>query len=168
MKKLITLFVLITSFAGFGQSQKKADQATNEWRYEIECAGVGVDGTYLIKVWSYSKKGKIAITQAKKNAIHGIIFKGISGGEQGCNSQKPLSRNPNLESEKSEFFATFFQEGGKYMKYVNESTDGAIDPADRMKVGNEYKIGVIVSVSKDELRKDLEAAGIIRSLSSGF
>jgi len=37
-----------------------------------------------------------------------------------------------------------------------------------VKVGKEYKIGVVVSVSKDQLRKDLEAAGIIKGLSSGF
>ncbi len=168
MKKILTLFTLIFSLTTFGQAQKKADQATNEWKYEIECAGIGADGTYLVKVWSYSKKGQIAITQAKKNAVHGIIFKGFSAGERGCNAQKPIATNPNIESEKADFFAPFFQEGGKYMKYVTESTDGVIDPTDRMKVGKEYKIGVIVSVSKDALRKDLESAGIIRSLTSGF
>ena len=168
MKKLFTLLILISSLTGFSQAQKKADKATNQWKYEIECAGIGTDGTYLVKVWSYSKNGKIAITQAKKNAVHGVIFKGFSGGERGCNAQKPLATNPNIESEKEEFFLSFFEEGGKYMKYVSESTDGNIDASDRMKVGKEYKIGVIVSVSKDALRKDLEAAGIIRSLSSGF
>jgi GTP-sensing pleiotropic transcriptional regulator CodY len=35
-------------------------------------------------------------------------------------------------------------------------------------VGKEYKVGVTVSVSKDQLRKDLEAAGVIKSLGSGF
>ena len=54
------------------------------------------------------------------------------------------------------------------MKYVSESGDGNVDAGDRVKVGKEYKIGVLVSVSKDALRKDLEAAGIIKGLSSGF
>ena len=48
------------------------------------------------------------------------------------------------------------------MKFVSESSDGNVDAADRVKVGKEYKIGVVVSVHKDALRKDLEAAGIIR------
>lgn len=152
----------------FSQAKKKADKATEEWRYEIECAGIGTDGTYLIKVWSYSKKGNVAITQAKKNAIHGIIFKGFAGGEKGCNSQKPLVSNPNLESEKEDFFKPFFEDGGKYMKFVSVSSDGNVDASDRMKVGKEYKIGIVVSVMKDALRKDLEAAGIIKGLSSGF
>ena len=36
------------------------------------------------------------------------------------------------------------------------------------RVGKEYKVGVVVSVRKDDLRKALEAAGIIRGLNSGF
>ncbi|HMK07058.1 MAG TPA: hypothetical protein VK476_05970 [Flavobacterium sp.] len=164
-KQLITLLVLITSVMSFGQAKKKADKATNEWRYELECLGTGKDGTYLIKVWSYSKKVDVATAQAKKNAIHGIIFKGFTGGGQGCVAQKPLASNPNIEEEKADFFGPFFEDGGKYMKYVNVSSDGDITP---VKVGKEYKIGVIVVVLKDALRADLENAGIIRGLSSGF
>jgi len=63
---------------------------------------------------------------------------------------------------------TFFRDGGKYMKYVRITGDGAIDSDDRLKVGKEWKIGVIVSVDVRGLRKDLEAADIIRSLNSGF
>lgn len=168
MKKTLTLLLLISTVSIFAQAKKKADKATDEFRYEIECAGIGTDGTYLIKVWSYSKKGNVALAQAKKNAVHGIIFKGFAGGGRGCNSQKPLVSNPNIENEKKDFFEPFFEDGGKYMKFVSSTSDGNVDASDRMKVGKEYKIGVIVSVMKDELRKDLEAAGVIRGLSSGF
>lgn len=169
MQKTITLiFIFFISLLGFSQAKKKADKATEEFRYEIECAGIGTDGTYLIKVWSYSKKGNIAIEQAKKNAVHGIIFKGFVGSGQGCVTQKALVTNTNVEVEKEEFFKLFFEDGGKYMKFVNVSSDGNIDAKDRMKVGKEYKIGILVSVMKDALRKDLESAGIVKSLSSGF
>lgn len=167
-KQLVTIILLCLSLTTFAQAKKKAEKATKEWRYEIECAGIGKDGTYLVKVWSYSKKPAVAISQAKKNAVHGIIFKGFSGGGSGCVSQKPLASNTNIEEEKSDFFDPFFEDGGKYMKFVSESSDGNVDAADRMKVGKEYKIGVIVSISKDALRQDLEAAGIIKGLSSGF
>lgn len=169
MKKLLTLMlVFFISLMGYSQARKKADKATEEFRYEIECAGIGADGTYLIKVWSYSKKGNVAIEQTKKNAVHGVIFKGFSGGSRGCVSQKALVTNPNVEAEKEEFFKLFFEDGGKYMKFVSISSDGNIDAKDRMKVGKEYKIGVLVSVMKDALRKDLESAGVIKGLSSGF
>ena len=167
----LILFLCFSSVV-FAQSrqQKKADQATNEWRYEIECAGIGAQGTYLVKVWSYSKKPKVAIEQAKKNAIHGIIFKGFVGNSsKGCRTQKPLSRNGTLQDENRSFFNSFFENGGKYQKFVNLSTDGAVRAGDIMKVKKGlYKVGIIVSVQKDELRKDLENAGVIKSLSSGF
>jgi len=149
------------------QAKKKANKDTENWRYEIGCVSTGAQGSYLIKVWSFSKKPNVAIEQAKKNAVHGVIFKGFSGGGAGC-TQKPLTNNPALEQEKEIFFKDFFADGGKYMKFVNVTGDGSIAADDRLKIGKEYKIGVVVSVLKDELRKDLEAAGIIKSLNSGF
>ncbi len=109
----------------------------------------------------------MAIEQAKKNAVHGIIFKGFAG-EQGILGKPPLTTNSNLEQEKDEWFNAFFADGGKYQKFVSLSSDGAIAAEDRMKVGKQYKIGVLVSVNVALLRKDLEDAGIIRSLSAGF
>ncbi|HZW77322.1 MAG TPA: hypothetical protein VFF21_03325 [Flavobacteriaceae bacterium] len=168
MKKILTLLLFICAFSGYSQAKKKANIATEQWRYELECAGTGTDGTYLVKVWSYSKKGNVAIEQAKKNAVHGIIFKGVAGSGRTCNSQKALARDSGIEDKEKDFFKMFFADGGNYMKYVSVSTDGGVHAKDRMKVGKEYKIGVIVSVMKDALRKELEEAGIIRSLSSGF
>ena len=74
----------------------------------------------------------------------------------------------NLEIEKEEFFQSFFADGGKYMKFVSVSNDGAVAAGDRMKIGKEYKIGVVVSVSVANLRKDFEESGIIKSLGAGF
>ena len=39
------------------KAQKKADKATLVWEYEIEpTTGQAVQGSILVKVWSYSKK----------------------------------------------------------------------------------------------------------------
>ena len=170
--KSIKIFTLSFLFLGFqlaanAQASKKADKDTREWRYEVEAVQQGVQGTYLIKVWSYSKKPEVAIEQAKKNAVHGIIFKGYTGTSS-VPGQKALTTNVNLEQEKADFFDPFFSDGGKYMKFVSVTNDGAIEASDRMKVGKEYKIGVIVSVHVSALRKDLEDAGVIKSLSNGF
>lgn len=163
-----SLLVLLATYItpANAQARKKADNDTKEWRYELECVGTGTEGTYLVKVYSYSKKPNVALEQAKKNAIHGIVFKGFGGGGRGCTSQRPLASSPALEDEKADFFKPFFEDGGKYMKYVGVSTDGTIE--DVVKVGKEYKVGVTVSVQKDALRRDLEAAGVVKGLSSGF
>lgn len=173
MKKIINkasvLTVVFLAFTLISNAQinkkKKANKDTENWRYEIECVGIGKPGTKVIKVWSYSKKATIAINQAKKNAVHGIIFQGYAGGGQGCTAQKPLVSDPAVEQQKEEFFDNFFEDEGKFMKFVSNSGDATPEV---MKVGKEYKIGVVVTVMSDNLRKDLEAAGVIKGLASGF
>lgn len=167
------LIILLLGFFCEAQAQKRAkrsaDEDTREWRYEIECVGVGEGGNYLVKIWSFSRRPDVAAEQAKKNAIHGVIFKGIPTGERGCFSQPPLARSSNLEQEKQLFFDDFFAEGGKYQKFVDLTTNGSVAAGDRLKISRrEYKIGIIVSVNKNLLRQDLEDAGVLRSLSSGF
>jgi hypothetical protein len=170
--KIITIVLLLFVFVMNNdmysqQARKKADKDTKNWRYEIEGVGEGKEGTYLIKVWTYSKKSNVAIEQAKKNAVHGIIFKGYTGVGR-ISSQPPLVSDPGAEFEKADFFDPFFSENGGYMKYINVTGDGSVAPEDVLKVNKEYKIGVIVSVKKDMLKKDLVAAGIAKTLSSGF
>jgi len=163
----ISLLLMLGLISNMSAQKRKANKDTREWRYEIEAMGTGVQGTYLVKVWSYSKKPQVAIEQAKKNAVHGIIFRGFAG-KPGIPGQRALTNNVNLEEEKAEFFDPFFDDGGKYMKFVSITNDGSIAAGDRLKVGKEYKIGVIVSVNVTALRQDLEAAGVIKGLTNGF
>lgn len=164
---LIGALLISASFSASAQARKKANKDTENFRYEIEAVNTGAQGTYLIKVWSYSKKPNIAIEQAKKNAVHGVVFKGFMG-KQGVPGQKALVSDPNIEEEKGEFFDAFFADNGDFLKYVNVSGDGTIAAEDRMKVGKEYKMGVIVSVDVANLRKALENAGIVKKLDAGF
>ncbi len=169
MKQLCTLgLMLLLAVCSFSQ-KRKADKDTKNWRYEVEAIAEGKDGTYLIKVWSYNKKDIIAIEQAKKNAVHAIIFQGFTG-RGNITGQPPLVTDPSVQSSKSDFFDSFFQDNNQngYMKYVSLSNDGSISPEDILKVGKEYKIGVIVSIRKDLLKKDLQTAGIIKSLGNLF
>ena len=174
MKNIIKLsfFVvfILSSFDGSAQfnKRKKSKKDTHNFRYEIECNDTGARGTVAIKVFSYSKKPDIAIEAAKRNAVHGIIFKGFPRAGK-CQKKDPLARNPNLEQEYEEFFKEFFKDGGKYIKFVNASTDGAIEGGDISKISKrEYKIGINVSVNRSALEKDLISAKIIEGLGSRF
>ncbi len=176
MKKTIKIFLLLVvaiSFQSnaqlFGKSKKKkAKEDTEQFRYEVSCQGVGVAGTSLIKVYSYATKPKLVKDVAKRNAVHAIIFKGYIGNN-GCSSQKPLARNSSIEIKHKDYFDVFFKDGGEFMRYVNLTNGGAIGSGDIQKIEKKlYKIGVVVSVNKDELRKKLEQDGIIKGLSYGF
>jgi hypothetical protein len=161
---MVSAFLILSG----ATNQTSAKPKKQIWRYEIEPVSEGVQGTYLIKVWSYSKKSKLAIEQAKKNAVHGIIFRGLAGINGVAKKPALAGSNSNLEEEKKDFFDSFFADNGKYMKFVNITNDGSIAAKDRLKVGKEYKLGVIVSVNVDALRQDLENAGIIKKLGAGF
>ena len=155
-KLALTAFLCFAALAVFAKPKPVS------LRYDIECAGTGSQGSYLVKVWVYGNKS-ISPDVIKQCAVHGVIFKGFAG-RSGCTAQRPLAPNPGLEQEKADFFDAFFHIDKAYSKYVTE-VDGSTE---RVKVGKQYKLGAVVSVSKDLLRKDLEAAGVIRGLSGGF
>ena len=98
--------------------QKQANTDTNQYRYEIECAGNAIQGTYLVKVWTYSRNASVAENQCRKNAVHGVIFKGYGGG-QGCVSQRPLANTPGVEDQYKTYFDNFFAPGGEFQKYAS-------------------------------------------------
>ncbi len=164
--KLSILIIIFIIFSVSGYGQRKKNPAAY-YDIEVECMGTGMDGTQLIKVWGYGKKPDDAIEQAKKNAVQAVMFKGITTGKPGC-MMRPLITDPGAEQQHQDYFVAFFKEHGKYLNFVNVSNDGSIDPKDRLKAGKQFKIGILVSVSHNALRKELESAGIIKALGQGF
>ena len=162
----VIIFLVVTSVIVNAQTRKKRKLAGYLIEnYEVECMGTGMDGTQLIKVWGYGKKPEKAIYQAKKNAVHAIMFKGVNVGRPGC-MNRPLVTEPGAEYKHQGFFETFFADGGRYLNFVSLTGDGKLD---RIKVARRsYKVGVIVSVAHSNLRKELEAAGIVKKLGQGF
>lgn len=155
--KLLLLFLVTTLLGACGTAKN--------YSYEIHCLGVGTEGSALLKVYSYAGTQKKAIEQAKHDAVHGILFKGVVGGA-GCYNQPPIVKPSELDANQS-FFKEFF-ESGEYLRFVNLSSDGTVSAKDRLKVGSRYKVGVAVSVQKDALRKYLESRGVIKSLNFLF
>lgn len=157
-KLLLTLVML---FAAFSISAK--DDKVEPLTYEIEGAGTGVQGTYLVKVTVISKKSKITEDLIARCAVHGVLFRGFSNKEL-RQHQKPLAGSAMAEAKHADFFKDFFKEKGiarNYAASVNSSRQV-------VKSGKEYKISTIVTVNKEALHKDLETAGIIKGLNSGF
>lgn len=179
----MTRTILILLLAAFVPLSASAQKFVLD--YEVQCLGVGTEGTQLLKVWAYAKKQEEAIELAKLYAVHAVIFKGIKTGK-GCANRSLIPEKDAADALRlhSAYFEKFFgikrmkrngeykmeprAPGKVYQLFVQLSTDGSIRAQDRKKVGNRYKIGVAVSVSRDALRKHLEQDEIIKAMDHGF
>ena len=144
------------------QAQRKADKQTAQWRYEIQpSTGTAKEGACIVRVWSYSKNYDIAVSQAPKNAVHGLIFKGYP--QQGSFfGREPIIADPTVEEANKEYFDEFFKNGGPYQRYVSVVGSGV--PDDQDKINKEWKVAITVVVMVDQLRQRLEEDGIIKPL----
>lgn len=129
-------------------------------KYDITGAGSGTEGTVLVKVYVYAKKVKDE--DFKRVAVHGVVFRGCTGNESGA--RQPAMASSTAETDNATFCEEFFAVDGQCQNFAT-IVAGSYD---RVKTQKGYKCGVIVQVDKAALRKALEKAGVVRSLSSGF
>ena len=169
MKRILSI-ILILSLAGtvaFGQGKDRRESFKSWDNYEITTEKVGVEGTKFVKVWGFGKTEDKAIMAAKRNAVHACLFRGIPGA-QNAGATPPICSNPNAFDDNYDYFCDFFQAGSDYLKYVNMTTDGVPSGQDKRKVKGGYKCAIYVQVMYDNLKKKMEADGIVRKLSTGF
>lgn len=169
MKNLLIIFSIVFfvgfSFSSNAQTRKEKKIAGYiDQNYEVECLGTGAQGTQLMKIWGYGKKPEDAVIQAKRNAVHAVIFKGITAG-QGC-MKRPLITDPGVEEAHADYFKQFFSPAGRYLNFVSVSGEGV---QERIKIDSKtYKVAINVSVMHSALRQELESAGVLKKLGSGF
>ena len=110
--KIALIALAVFTLASCSTAKKVADKQTLTWQYEIEpTTGQAVQGSILVKVWSYSKDKNVATTQAGKNAVHGVLFKGVSALNNEyarVPAQKAIVTDVNAESTYKNYFTDFF------------------------------------------------------------
>lgn len=129
-------------------------------QYDITGAGSGNEGRLLVKVYVYVKSATDA--DLKRAAVHGVVFRGFTGNNSGAN--QPAMAPATAETDNATFCNEFFAEDGPCQNYASV-VSGSYD---RVKTSKGYKVGAIVEINKSSLRKELEKAGVVRSLSAGF
>ena len=143
-----------------------AAKGDDELKYDIVSAGVSESGMTLVRVSVYVSKTKNATDELfKKAAVHGIIFRGVSGsGVTGYSKQSALVTSAGAAQQYGDYFDTFFTDNGEYISYANvvQST------TETVKVGKEYRVSAVVNVSSDALKSTLKAAGVIKGMTAGF
>ncbi|MEL0244041.1 MAG: hypothetical protein VW955_06360, partial [Gammaproteobacteria bacterium] len=169
MKSIIKILILVLSFQSVVAQTKKevrtAEERTKNWEYESICAeSGGTESSYLVQVTSYVPDLKLALAQAKRNAIHAVMFKGISGNNLGCTTKDPLVSDSSYDSNFT-YFQDFFYNSSQYNKYAT-APSGSAESSETYKVKGKknFRVTFIISINVDELRKKLEFDKIIQSL----
>ena len=107
--KITFIFALsVTSlFSQTKREKRMSDERTRTWQYESICAeSGGTESSYLIQITSYVPDLRLALEQSKRDAIHAVLFKGISGNNLGCTTKDPLITDSKYE-DNSKYFLIF-------------------------------------------------------------
>lgn len=161
--KNVLLLLLVLTFSICLRAKNEMDQ----YRYEIESYQGDVSaapGCVIIKVWNYGKKEQITRRLCIRNAVHGLIFKGYFALNARSADKGHSALCPEGYEAHKKYFDSFFKDE-KFLKYVDSSNKGVLPSGDVIKIAKrEYKIGMIVVVNFNALRKQLEKDGIVKSL----
>ena len=119
-------------------------------------------------MWSYAKK-KESITNeiGMRNAIHGLLFKGLAASDSGTQGNVPPIVPEGYESHK-EYFDAFFA-SGEYKQFIQLTSKGAQQAGDVVKLSSKrYMVGLLVQVNVNALRKRMEKDGIAQGVRGIF
>lgn len=154
---MVALFFVATT-----ASAKDKDEEPISFNYEMtrEDCPVPRDNNYVVfKVYSYGKKGALTAEIGKRNAIHGILFKGLASTSM--QGRVPALMGTTPYDAHKEYFDRFFR-GTDYMQYIQETNKGFHE---EIKIsGKEYKVGITVRVNLNDLRRRLEADGVLTNV----
>ena len=155
------LFILIAVGLIVGTTAVQAQRRATYQKQAIECMGVEGDGSQTLRVTGTSRNKADAVEQAKKDAVMAVIFDGIRGGLQGCDS-RPLINELDARDKYDEYFNIFFMDKGEYTKYVSLE-DRKLRSNDKSK--NKYfkNYRLTVRVLRSELKARLKADGVIKN-----
>jgi hypothetical protein len=132
--------------------------------YQTECVTLETGGYVTFKIWNTKSGKSYKPEQARKDAIHAVLYSGIAGSN-GCVTQEALL----IKLEEIEKFKgiekDFFSSSGKWAQYTRSSATETTLPVN---LGAKNWKVYQVSVSKDALRKFLSEKSIIKTINSGF
>ncbi|MGY8887269.1 MAG: DUF6175 family protein [Flavobacteriales bacterium] len=171
--KMLKIFLVLSILAPvnlFAQTKREdriTQERTRSWQYESVCFQSGGAGSsYLVQVTSYVADLKQALPQAKKNAIHAVLFKGIAGNNLGCSTKEPLIPNGVYE-DNFQYFEDFFYNTEVYNQFATVPS-GTSEPGTEKLQRKMFKVPFVVSVNVETLREKLEFDKILEPLGDGL
>jgi hypothetical protein len=122
--------------------------------YQVECFSLTNDGYVELKVSNLINPTEYQIEQASIDAIKAILFTGYSSTK--CQTQTPLLNSIEAKDNFKRIQSSFFSKKGPWKNFVRNSS------------GKNIENGVLIMISKEQLRKYLEDTKIIKKLTNGF
>ena len=104
MKKHILVLVGITimSFTSFNNT------------YQTECVSLETDGYIVVKIWDTKAGKSYKPEQARKDAIHALLYSGIAGSN-GCTTQNALLKKTEEFEKFKQIEKEFFGKNGNWV-----------------------------------------------------
>lgn len=166
MKKLIKLALIslctITMISCGTQRIATTQHSSNNDVFE--CIGLTEKGECMVTATGVGANASLISSIVQKNAIYALLFDGIKGNEENrIKDLLPMIPDKNSFNIKTEYFTPFFSTNGKYLQFI-KPMPGALPKTIRTKSG--YMVTSTYLIDKNALRKELEANGIIKSLSN--
>jgi hypothetical protein len=154
-KNLSILVILLITLMSFSKSSTA---------YQTDCVSIQTDGYIVIKIWDTKAGKSYKSEQSRKDAVHALLFSGISGSK-GCATQEPLLKKTEDFENFQKIEKEFFSKNGRWVLYTRSSSIETTLPEG---IGEKnWKVYQVV-VSKGGLKKYLEDQKIIKSLNTGF
>lgn len=156
--KVSLILVFLCLILGSCRSNKDVSPTVSVTAMETVSLGSNTDGTIAVRAWGTGRNRSTAIDQAKRNAVHDVIFSGIKKGSNPGAASRPLVSEVNAEERHSDYFERFFS-SGDYRRYVKEEPGTA--PRMKSEGLSREGYGVVLLVDRKALRNKLINDGII-------
>lgn len=150
------LFVAILAVGISCSSSKPALETLNRFDYEVTCEQVGKEGTQTMVISTIQKNADIALAEARRQAVHAILVKGLNSGV--CNVPPLVDQSKYAANQ--QYFNNFF-DSNAYKQYVVSASDRA---RDLIYVGKQVKVSSNVVIARNALRDRLVSDKIISSM----
>tara|TARA_B100000902_G_C27266065_1_gene893565 strand:- start:111 stop:1556 length:1446 start_codon:yes stop_codon:yes gene_type:complete len=161
---IISILIPVNLIAQTKREDRISQERTRNWQYESICFQSGGAGSsYLVQITSYVADLRQSLSQAKRDAIHAVLFKGISGNNLGCSTKAPVIPNSVYE-DNFQYFEDFFYNSQAFNQFATVPSGTAEPGTEKLKKAKTYKVTHIVSVNVDTLREKLESDKIIEAL----
>lgn len=140
----------------------KSQQVSMDAFYPTKCEYLNTegDGSITVRAYGSGRNNIDAFAQARKNALHEVIFKGITVPGNTYLS-RPLIMEVNAEEKYAEFFNAFFADNGPYEEFVSKE-DRRLSTNEKESSVTQKKTSTTVRVLRPQLQKYLKENNIIK------